>query len=255
MLQKITYKNSDNDFDINIEVLSSRFDRICFFESNKKANNNKNLYSSKIVAIGANEELIIKKTGTALSELQEFYDKKKGWLFGFFSYDLKNEIEELTSKNTDNIKFPLLHFFSPKVVLQIENEITFLFYDDDFISKSEAEEIYILSLSPSNHHYKEGLKKINIQSKITKEEYIDSVNQLKNHILKGDIYEINFCQEYFATNAELNPVQIFKKLNSISQAPFAAFCKFSEHYLICSSPERFLQKRGNTLISRLYRRI
>ncbi len=249
MLQKITYKNSDNDFDINIEVLSSRFDRICFFESNKKANNNKNLYSSKIVAIGANEELIIKKTGTALSELQEFYDKKKGWLFGFFSYDLKNEIEELTSKNTDNIKFPLLHFFSPKVVLQIENEITFLFYDDDFISKSEAEEIYILSLSPSNHHYKEGLKKINIQSKITKEEYIDSVNQLKNHILKGDIYEINFCQEYFATNAELNPVQIFKKLNSISQAPFAAFCKFSEHYLICSSPERFLQKRGNTLIS------
>lgn len=249
MLQKLTYENLYYNFDINIEALNNRFDRICFFDSNRKSNNNKNLFTSKIIAIGANEELIVNKTGNALKELQEFYDRKKGWLFGYLSYDLKNEIEELSSKNSDNIEFPLIHFFSPKVVIEIENEISFVFYDDDFISKAEAEEIYNLSITPTIILFKEKSDKINIQSKITKEEYINSVDQLKQHIRKGDIYEINFCQEYFSKNVEINPVEIFEKLNAISQAPFAAYYKFSEHYLLCSSPERFIQKQGNRLIS------
>ena len=60
-------------------------------------------------------------------------------------------------------------------------------------------------------------------------------------------YEINFCQEFFAENTSINTVDIYEKLNAISQAPFTAYCKFGEHYLICASPERFLQKRSNTL--------
>lgn len=249
MLQKLIYKNLHHDIAINIEALNNRFDRICFFDSNRKANNNKNLFISRIIAIGADEELIVNKTGSALEELQEFYDRKKGWLFGYLSYDLKNEIEELTSINSDNMEFPVLHFFSPKVLIQIENEISSVYYNDDFSSKTEAEKIYNLSITPVTKTFKGKSNKINIQSKITKEEYINSVDQLKQHIRKGDIYEINFCQEYFAENTEINPTEIFEKFNSISQAPFAAYCKFAERYLICSSPERFLKKHGNTLIS------
>ena len=92
-------------------------------------------------------------------------------------------------------------------------------------------------------------KKIEIQSKISRTEYIHSVEKLKEHIRKGDIYEINFCQEFFAENASIDTTEIYKNLNAISGAPFAAFCKFDTHYLMCASPERFLQKRGNKLIS------
>ena len=249
MLQKLILNTSHIDQKINIEGLNNRFDRICIFDSNRQTNNNKNLFTSKIVAVGATEELIVNETGTALKKLQELYDRKKGWLFGYLSYDLKNEIEELTSENSDHLNFPLLHFFSPKVVIQIENEICSVFYDDDFISKAEAKEIYDLTVTSPNTVFKSTFKKINIQSKITKQEYIDSVEQLKQHIRNGDIYEINFCKEYFANNTEINPAEIFEKLNAISQAPFAAYCKFGDHYLLCSSPERFLQKRENTLIS------
>jgi para-aminobenzoate synthetase component 1 len=88
-----------------------------------------------------------------------------------------------------------------------------------------------------------------IQSKIKKTEYINSVNRLKQHIHKGDIYEVNFCQEFYAKNAFINTVEIFEKLNQISEAPFSAYCKFDTHYALCASPERFLQKRANKLIS------
>ncbi len=160
-----------------------------------------------------------------------------------------NEVEQLHSQNDDGLRFPALYFFAPEVVMHCEETSTSVFYDDDFISKSEADAIYNLSITTPNIETRSIQKKINIKSKITKAEYIDSVNQLKQHIRKGDIYEINFCQEFFAEQVELDTVGIFKKLNTISQAPFTAYCKFENHYLMCASPERFLQKRSNRLIS------
>jgi para-aminobenzoate synthetase component 1 len=184
-----------------------------------------------------------------MNQVQQFYDKKKGWLFGYITYDIKNNIEHLHSKNSDGLGFPLLHFFAPKVVLQIKGNAISAFYDDDFVSKEEAEEVYKMSFSQQNVSEKNKLSGIEIQSKITKQEYIDSVNQLKHHIHQGDIYEINFCQEFYAKNATINPEEVYEKLNTISCAPFAAYCKFDNYYILCSSPERFIKKSGNKLIS------
>jgi para-aminobenzoate synthetase component 1 len=232
-----------------MQALNEHFKRICIFDSNLQTNKNKHLQASKIIAVGSTQELIVSNSKNALEELQKFYTEKKGWLFGYLTYDIKNEIEDLTSENSDGLGFPLLQFFVPKVVMQISQTIISVSYDDEFVTKTEAEEIYNLSINPQNSLYKGNSAKINIQSKITKQEYIDAVNQLKQHIRKGDIYEINFCQEFFAENADINSVDIFEKLNELSQAPFTAYCKFDKHYVICASPERFLQKRSNHLIS------
>ncbi|MDP1746819.1 MAG: anthranilate synthase component I family protein, partial [Bacteroidota bacterium] len=159
------------------------------------------------------------------------------------------------SENADGLAFPLLHFFVPKVVIQFNSTLATVTFDADFVSETEANEIYHLSIdrtastSIKSEHtlLKAELKKNNIHSKITKQEYIDSVTQLKQHIRKGDIYEVNFCQEFFATNASINTVDTYEKLNAISHAPFTAYCKFGKQFLICASPERFLQKRSNTL--------
>lgn len=249
MLRTLTYTIPINGLKINMQALNEHFKRICIFDSNLQTNKNKHLQASKIIAVGSTQELIVSNSKNALEELQKFYTEKKGWLFGYLTYDIKNEIEDLTSENSDGLGFPLLQFFVPKVVMQISQTIISVSYDDEFVTKTEAEEIYNLSINPQNSLYKGNSAKINIQSKITKQEYIDAVNQLKQHIRKGDIYEINFCQEFFAENADINSVDIFEKLNELSQAPFTAYCKFDKHYVICASPERFLQKRSNHLIS------
>ena len=69
------------------------------------------------------------------------------------------------------------------------------------------------------------------------------------HIHRGDIYEANFCQEFYAENTEINPLETYNKLNSISNPPFATFLKCNDKYLLSASPERYLKKEGNTVIS------
>lgn len=234
---------------MNMQALNERFKHICVFDSNLHTNKNKQLHVSKMIAVGSTQELIVTRSKNGLAELKKFQDEHKGWLFGYLTYDVKNEIEELSSENSDGLGFPLLQFFVPKVVVQINLTTVSVSYDDRHTSKKEAEEIYTIACNNSTKALNGLPNKIEIQAKIKKAEYIDSVNQLKQHILKGDIYEVNFCQEFFAEHADINTVTIFEKLNELSQAPFTAYCKFDKHYVLCASPERFLQKRGNRLIS------
>lgn len=249
VLKKQTYTIASISQTINIDGLNEQYNRVCIFDSNESVNNKKNITSSKLIALGATQELCIYNSSNSLSDLQKFYDQKKGWLFGYITYDLKNEIEKLSSKNADKLAFPTLQFFSPKVVLQIENESVSVFYDDDFVSETEAKNAFEIAFSQESVKKPSGSTKIKIQSKITKAAYLHSVEKLKEHIRKGDIYEVNYCQEFFAENVALNTTDIYKKLNAISGAPFSAYCKFETHYLMCASPERFLQKRSNRLIS------
>ena len=69
------------------------------------------------------------------------------------------------------------------------------------------------------------------------------------HIHRGDIYEANFCQEFYAENTTINPLEIYNKLNAISTPPFATFLKQNDKYLLSASPERYLKKEGQKVIS------
>lgn len=88
-----------------------------------------------------------------------------------------------------------------------------------------------------------------IQCRINKETYLDNVNKLLAHIKRGDIYEINYCIEFFCEDVVINPRQVFNKLNALTQAPFAQLVRVGEEYIICASPERFIKKTDNTLVT------
>ena len=248
MLQTISFTLSDQILPINLEALNDRFERICVFDSNPQANNDSLISCSQLIAVGSTQDLIIKTEGDALRQLQQFIDATSGWLFGYLTYDLKNEIENLHSQNEDGLNFPALHFFSPLLVLELKQEELLVHYDDVHIQKKEVKTI-IERLNISGSQKNGSRSAISVQSKISRRQYIAAVNQLQQHIRKGDIYEINFCQEFFAKQVIIDSLHIYQKLNNISQAPFAAYCNFGDHQLICSSPERFLQKRKHQLIS------
>jgi para-aminobenzoate synthetase component 1 len=249
MLQTIICTALNQHVNINMEALNDEFNRVCVFDSNPQSNDKKFIGCSQLIAIGCTQELIVKKEGDALKRLQQFIDETKGWLFGFLSYDLKNEIESLKSENDDLLGFPVLHFFSPLLVIELQEKDAFVHFDDTHLQKEEAEKIVKLAISAHSRLYTTGISSVLIQPKISKHDYLNAVHQLQQHIRQGDIYEINFCQEFLAKNASIDPAQVYQKLNGISEAPFAAYCNFGKHQLICSSPERFLQKQGAHLIS------
>ncbi|MES2419243.1 MAG: anthranilate synthase component I family protein [Bacteroidota bacterium] len=192
-----------------------------------------------LIATGARYELKA-QGGNAFSKLRSFYETHKDWMFGLFSYELKNEVENLSTCRNDQLNFPDLYFFIPEYLIAIQGTKLKVLIGDNAIIET------IYRIEPEQPISKPGLK---IENRFSKQAYIDTVMQLQAHISRGDIYEINFCQEFFANYAHINPLAVYRELNTLSPTPFAGFFKINEQYILSASPERFLCKRGNRLIS------
>jgi para-aminobenzoate synthetase component 1 len=182
----------------------------------------------------------------AFEDLKQYQQITKDWLFGYLSFDLKNDVEHLKSNNFDGLGFPDLFFFQPKKIFLLkgnELEIQYLNMCDD-----EVEEDFG-NIAESRKSKVETEEIITIQQRISRENYLEKVSKILEHIHQGDIYEVNFCMEFFAENATIDPLGKFVKLNEISEPPFAIYFKNNKHFLLSASPERYLRKEGEVLIS------
>ena len=200
-----------------------------------------------LVAVDAVDEIII-DTKEAFDSLKNFHNSKNDWLFGFFSYDLKNEVEELTSENFDGIKMPGLHFYQPKFIFIINGDEVRIGYMDEFSTKEEVNVLFE-QINVAKFEVQKPEFDIHLKNRINREQYLASVQKLKEHIKYGDIYEINFCQEFYAEEITIDPLQAYLDLNEISQSPFSCFYRLDDKYLMCASPERFIKKAGQKLVS------
>lgn len=224
---------------------SKSFDRSCILDSNGyhsgKVGNIFPKYDF-IAGIGSREEIICRSD--SFNTLKDFSSRVNDWLFGFLSYDLKNEIEHLVSENIDNLNLPMLNFFRPEYVFVKRDNCIEFHYFRDIDPQKIIDDILSSDIQSSN----DGLV-CSLEARVTKKEYLDTVNKLLDHIKRGDIYEINYCQEFFDDNASIDPYLVYLRLKEISPVPFGAFYRFGEKYLMCASPERYLKKEKQRLIS------
>jgi para-aminobenzoate synthetase component I len=182
----------------------------------------------------------------AFQDLYQYQSQTKDWLFGYLSYDLKNDTEALQSNNFDGLNFPDLFFFQPKKLFLIKEnqvEIQYLRMCDDEI-EADFNDIVLSKLCDFAT-----LREITINQRISKENYLSKVSKMLEHIHRGDIYEANFCMEFYAEKAQIEPLEIYQKLNTISEPPFAVYFKNNFQYLLSASPERYLRKEGLKVIS------
>jgi para-aminobenzoate synthetase component 1 len=181
----------------------------------------------------------------AFEDLHQYQGQTKDWLFGYLSYDMKNDTEDLHSANFDGLEFPDLYFFQPKKLFLLKGnqlEMYYLRFCDDEM-ESDFEEIIQSAI------YTDLTSEVNIQQRISKEEYVVKVEKMLKHIQRGDIYEANFCMEFFAANSVINPLDVFQKLNSLSETPFSVYFKNDSQFLLSASPERYLKKTATKIIS------
>ena len=182
----------------------------------------------------------------AFEDLQQYQQTTKDWLFGYLSYDLKNDSEDLQSNNFDGLAFPDLFFFQPKKLFFLKgNQLTIRYLN---LCDDEVETDFDTITTSVGFDYITKAA-VEVQARISKESYIEKVNALLGYVHRGDIYEANFCMEFFAENITINPLEKFGKLNAISQTPFAVYFKNNKQYLLSATPERYLRKEGATLIS------
>ena len=239
------YKLVDNPklFKKQLLYWSQQFREIIYLDSNDYPQ----VYSSYdcIVAVDAFTSI---KTDfhNAFEDLKQYQQSSKDWLFGYLCYDLKNNTEPLLSNNFDGLDFPDLFFFQPKKLFLLKGnqlEVKYLNFCDDEVEADFDEIVKISNLENSKE------EKVIIQQRISKKEYISKVSKALKQIHRGDIYELNFCMEFFAENATIDPFAKFSLLNQISQPPFATFFKNNKHFLLSATPERYLRKDGERIIS------
>jgi len=208
----------------------------------------------------------------SLSGLRAFCDQTRDWLFGFLSYELKNELENLTSGHDDGIGMPVIHFFQPVVLVIADKRGLHIGCLPGYGEFSEPEAVYRELCGPPQAVKEDGpapggsagfteagnqdgeragpyRASIRLQARVSKERYLECVRAIRQHIQQGDIYEMNYCVEFHAGDAAIDPLTTYCRLNAQSPTPFSCYLALGDRFLMCASPERFLRKQGRTLVS------
>ena len=217
----------------------SRFNFCCFLDNHQYS-----IAPQTLECIAAAGSIAIIQPGQAdrLDAIDRFTLGQQDWIFGHLGYDLKNEIEGLRSNHEDHIGFPAAFLFVPEFVVLLKDDVVEVGScgnDHDMV----FEEISRTQPRQASHHV------IEIRQRFSRDEYVQVIRDLKQHIHRGDCYEINFCQEFYADKAVIDPVNTYQALSVISPNPFSVFYRLNQQYLMCASPERFLSRIGGRLIS------
>ena len=222
---------------------AQQFREVAFLDSN----NYPQAYSSYDCMLAVDAFTLLQTDyDNAFEDLKQYQQTTKDWLFGYLSYDLKNDSERLQSNNFDGLDFPDLFFFQPKKIFLLKGnqlETRYLHLCDDELQEDYQD---ITTIVPQQSTASDSVM---VQARIDQKKYLEQVQKMQEYIHKGDIYEANFCMEFYAENATIQPLEKFQKLNAISQPPFAVFLKNNQQYLLSATPERYLRKEGEDLIS------
>jgi len=182
----------------------------------------------------------------ALSSLAEQHSKQQDWFFGHIAYDYKNQLEKkLSSSHTPQTGFPDIHFFRPEIVCYIESGTKAIHIES---LTTPPQEIYAAIMSIAVETVIPA-PSLSFTQTINKTDYLQSISRLRQHIADGDCYEINFCNKASCANATIDPLRVFNALNTLSPAPFAAYYRLDDKYMMCASPERYIQKSGDKVIA------
>ena len=177
--------------------------------------------------------------------LNAFIQENKGsWIFAHFNYEYHNITK---SNNKTNLTgFPLAYLYTPAVTIELkEKRVTIESVHDN--PQVIFDQIYALDFLSLGHPLPSTSTTIN--PLVHKADYIENIHKILALIRRGDFYEINYCQAFEAALTNVHPVNVYTNLTEVSPTPFACFYKNATDYLLCASPERYLQKKGSRLIS------
>jgi para-aminobenzoate synthetase component 1 len=216
---------------------ANRFGIFCFLDNHHYQTDYHSVEC--LLAVGAKSSY----TTNTLNGFQSFLSERPRWLFGHLNYDLKTEIEGLQSSHEDKLGFPDIFFFEPQVIIHLAAGEMRIEVENEIEAEAIFGEIMKSEIKSSQN------SSADIHQRVSREEYVETIGKLKKHILRGDCYEINYCTEFFAEDAIADPLSVYEKLSRNSPNPFSALYKLEDKWLICASPERFLKKEGNKILS------
>jgi len=236
--------NNPKEFVKKIIFFTKEFPYTCLLDSNFSNYNVPEKYYQYDMICGLDSIKSLNAKDASINKLRAFHEKEKDWVFGFISYDLKDEIFNINSKNIDVYDNDNISFFIPRHVILLKDKTVII---ESIDCKSDVAILFekIINFKIND----ESLPKFKFSTRESKSSYLEKLKSIKNHIQRGDIYEMNFCQEFYKENIDLPIQTLFYKLNKITKSPFANFVKLDGFNIVGTSPERYLLKEGDYIIS------
>jgi len=197
------------------------------------------------LALGEQRSITITESKGAFDQLINFQQNSKARIAGYFGYDLKNDLEDLESKNDDELNFPETIFFEPRAwVYSKEGQIKIESDNPDYLDLIESKVTQAESKTPGIGEFVHDIK-----PNTSREEYLENAMKFRSHLKRGDIYEANYCIQFTGAVKNFDVVNQFINLQRKTEAPFSVFAGLDGHFILSASPERYLKNQKGELIS------
>ena len=184
-------------------------------------------------------------------------------LVGYFSYDIIRYIESIPDNCKDDLKIPDVRILRPKNLIIYDNFKKKIFYLINVFSDNKISNYFdeydkikkeFLTLNfyehislPKRLTFKNNKNKI--KSNLTKKEFKNKVLKAKEHIKKGDIFQVVLSQR-FERKFEKKPIEIYNYLRKSNPSPFMFYFNFDDFKILGSSPEILVRLRNNLITIR-----
>jgi len=188
-----------------------------------------------------------------------------GGAVGYLSYDLCHFIERLPSTAIDDLQFPESYFAFYDAILafdHLEGRVYLVatgfpeLEEDQRLRRArmrlEDMKDWLCSALPAQELRFEPTEEsgdILLESNFTPDEYVRTVDRVRQYIAAGDVFQVNLSQR-FEANLAMSPYELFRQLRKANPAPFASYLNFDAVTIVSASPERFLRVQGEVVETR-----
>jgi len=238
MLPKIKKLHWISPLDLAKRISNSYTDKSWIFLYSGLNDQVKN--SRSIIALFPEKELI-------LDNLNQLKNYDETW-FGYISYEHGQNLESCTQTEKSFINLPKIHLINFSLIFEFNHDLQSL--TASFSKQDQLDEVLNYE---DNFSCKTEIKTTEFSSNFSDEKYLQTIDQIKESIACGDIYQANLTRKFYGEfNCETQNdfFQLFLKLNISSPASYSAFLKFNDNFIISSSPELFIRIENGEIISR-----
>jgi len=191
---------------------------------------------------------------------------------GYFSYDLRYFIERLPDIAADDIKIPdfLVSFYDVAVIFDNLHKKAYVSSSGlpclevrenrrragsrlkevkERIGNSRVSTVDSASDTSRLDQDGDAILSSELASNLSRQDYFKAIEKAKDHIARGDIYQVNLSQR-FECGFDGDAFGLFARLRRINPAPFAAYLNLGDLKIVSASPERFLKIDGRYIETR-----
>jgi len=167
-----------------------------------------------------------------------------GGALGYIGYDAIQVYEPIKAPKEDSLQMPDIHLQIYETIVvfdHVKNDVTILSFEDKL---DEIEQQLAVPEKPVTTDQ----QSLQFHSKTTDAFFRKQVEQAKNHIRKGDVFQLVLSQRLSASYKG-DAFTLYRKLRKQNPSPYQFFIDFDGYAVVGASPESLLTIRDSHMIT------